>query len=276
LPDKDSRKKILESYLKTKTVEEGLDIDNIAEMAGGLSGAELKNLVNEAAIMTARNNGTIIREQYIMDAYEKSIVGLIRRNATTSSNTKQRVAIHEIGHTLMTLKYPEYFDFKKVSIQPTYNGAGGYTLFSEKPEIREGGLYTKDILKKRLAVMLGGKAAEWVYYGADFVSLGAVQDLSQANGLAKRMIGNFGMGEHLEVFHDGVSDEEGTNPFGRNGLSENTKRTLDKESLALVKEAFQQAKEVLSQNRDILIEMSDVLKERSVLSESDFKNILIK
>jgi len=275
LPDQDSRKKILESYLKTKTIEPSIDIDGIAEMAGGLSGAELKNLVNEAAIMTAKNNETVIREQFILDAYEKSIVGLIRRNATTSSNTKQRVAIHEIGHTLMALKYPEYFDFKKVSIQPTYNGAGGYTIFTEKPEIREGGLYTKDILRKRLAVILGGKAAEWVYYGADFVSLGATQDLNQANRLSKRMISNFGMGEYMEVFHDG-DIEESSNPFLRNGLSENTKMVLDKESLVLVKRAFQEAKDVLYENREVLIQLADELKKKSVLYSNDFVEVTLK
>jgi len=275
LPDQDSRRQILESYLSNKIVETGLDISTIAEMTAGLSGAELKNLVNEAAIATAKNNGIVIQEQYILEAYEKSIVGLIRRNASTPSETNRRVAIHEMGHTIMSMKYPEYFEFKKVSILPTYNGAGGYTLFSEKPEIREGGLYTKDILKKRLAVMLGGKAAESVYYGTDFVSLGASQDLNQANGLAKRMIANFGMGEDLEVFHDGSDSDDIGNPFRSQMFSENTKKSMDKESLALVKEAFQEAKDVIHKNRVLLLRLTEKLIEAKVLTNKNLGDLTI-
>jgi cell division protease FtsH len=275
LPDQDSRQKILEYYLSSKRVEGTVDVSTIAELTAGLSGAELKNLVNEAAITTAKNRDTTIKEQYILDSFEKSVVGLVRRNATSSPVTKQRVAIHEIGHTLLALKYPEYFDFKKVSIQSTYNGAGGYTLFSEKPDIKEGGLYTKDILKKRLIVTLGGKAAETIYYGDEFVSLGATQDLSQANRLAKRMIGSFGMGIELEVFHDGGDEDEAMNPFRGNTISENTKNTMDGESLDLVNEAFYDAKEILRKNRETMMRMAEVLKARSVLTASDFDQVFL-
>jgi len=241
----------------------------------------LKNLINEAAIMSARNNETVIKEKYIFDSFEKSLVGLIRKesNSTTPSAHKLRVSIHEAGHALLALKFNEYFDFQKVSIQSTYNGAGGYTIFSEKPEKREGGLYTKDMLKKRLIVSMGGKAAESIYYGNDHVSMGAIQDLKIANNLAKRMIGNFGMGNKLEVFfNEDINDE--SNPFLGRSLalgdkySEYTRYIMDKEALDLVKEAYLEAKTILNNYYDKLLEMSNLLQQKKILYNKDIIDVL--
>jgi cell division protease FtsH len=274
LPDKQSREQILEYYLSTKNLEKAFDVSSISELTDGFSGAQLKNLINEAAIMSAKNNYTLIQEKYVFDSFEKSIVGLIRKNANIAESTKLRVSLHEAGHSLLALKFKDYFDFQKVSIQPTYNGAGGYTIFSEKPEIKEGGLYTKDLLKKRLIITMGGKAAESIYYGNDFVSMGAIQDLKQANGLAKRMIGNFGMGNNLEVFYNEDIEEESflTN---KNKYSENTKYFMDKESLDLVKEAYTQAVEILFYNKNNLINFSELLRNNTVLYKKDIENLQI-
>jgi len=274
LPDKYSREKILEIYIKNKKTDKEFDTKAIAELADGFSGAQLKNLVNEAAILSARNNHTVIQEKYVFESFEKLIVGLIRKNADVDPGTRERVAIHESGHALLSIIFKKYFDFQKASIQPTYNGAGGYTIFSEKREIKEGGLYTKDLLRKRLIVTLGGKAAESIYYGDDFISVGAIEDLRQANGLARRMIGNFGMGEELEVFfNDNIGDE--SNPFlGRSlGMgdkySQNTKYIMDKESLHLVNNAYRDAKYILNQNYDKLIEFSELLTNNTIVMSKD-------
>jgi len=274
VPDKFSREKILDFYIKNKKTDKPFDIKAIAELTDGFSGAQLKNLINEAAILSARNNETMIQEKYIFESFEKSIVGLIRNNADVEPATKQRVAIHEAGHALLSIIFNKYFDFQKASIQPTYNGAGGYTIFSEKPEIKEGGLYTKDILRKRLIVTLGGKAAENLYYGDDFVSLGANEDLRQANKLAQRMIGNFGMGDKLEVFfNDNVGDE--SNPFlGRSlGIgdkySQYTKYVMDKESLELVNNAYKEAKKLLKENYIKLVEFSELLVNNTIVMNKD-------
>jgi cell division protease FtsH len=274
LPDKDSREKILGYYLKNKKLEKPFDVSSIAELTDGFSGAQLKNLINEAAILSARNNYTTIQERFVFDSFEKLIVGLIKTNATVAPATKLRVALHESGHALLALTFNEYFDFQKASIQPTYNGAGGYTIFSEKPEIKEGGLYTKDMLKKRLVVAMGGKAAESLYYGNEYVSLGAIQDLKQANSLAKRMIGNFGMGEKLEVFfNEDIGDDD--NPFLGRSLalgdkySEHTRLIMDREALDLVKEAYSLAKDILEKNKDKLIEFSDLLQNNTVIYSRD-------
>ena len=274
LPDKESREKILQYYLKNKNIEKLFDISAIAELTDGFSGAQLKNLINEAAIISARNNYTVIQEKYIFDAFEKSIVGLIKTNTTVAPITRHRIAIHESGHTLLALKFNEYFDLKKASIQPTYNGAGGYTIFSEKPQIKEGGLYTKDIFKKRLIIAMGGKAAESITYGNDYVSLGAIEDLRQANKLAQRMVGNFGMGDKLEVFfNEDVSDD--SNPFLGRSLSvgskysQYTKYIMDKESLELVKEAYKEAKEILFFYKDKLLEITELLEKNTIVYKKD-------
>ena len=137
----------------------------------------------------------------------------------------------------MVLHYPNYFNLQKVSIQATYSGAGGYTIFNENAETKEGGLYTRDVLKKRLIVAMGGKAAETVYFGRDFTSLGAIQDLKEANQLAQKMIGNFGMGEKLEVFfNENINDDN--MGFYNNKYSEYTKFNMDKETMKLVTEAY--------------------------------------
>jgi cell division protease FtsH len=279
LPDKDSREKILSFYLKNKNLEKPFDISSIAELTDGFSGAQLKNLINEAAIISARNNFTSIQEKFVFDAFEKSIIGLIKRNSTIASDTKLRVSIHESGHSLLVLYFSNYFEFQKASIQATYNGAGGYTIFSEKPEFKNG-LYTKDMLKKRLIIAMGGKAAESIYYGNDFVSLGAIQDLKDANSLSKRMIGNFGMGDKLEVFfNEEIGDD--TNPFlGRslalgNKYSEYTRFIMDKESLNLVKEAYSLAKDILEKNREQLVEFSEMLQNNTVIYNNELKDKFI-
>jgi cell division protease FtsH len=276
-PDKFSREKILDYYIKSKKTDKQFDIKAIAELTDGFSGAQLKNLINEAAILSARNNQTVIKEKYVFEAFEKLIVGLIRNNADVLESTQKRVAIHESGHALLTLIFNEYFDFQKASIQPTYNGAGGYTIFTEKPEIKDGGLYTKDILKKRLIITLGGKAAENLFYGDEHVSLGAVEDLKQANKLSQRMIGNFGMGNKLEVFfNENLADE--SNPFlGRSlGIgdkySQQTKYIMDKESLELVNEAYKEAKYLLNIYNDKLMMFSELLQNNTILMNNDLTN----
>ena len=263
-----------------KNLEKPFNISSIAELTDGFSGAQLKNLINEAAILSVRNNYTLIQEKYVYDSFEKLLVGLIKRNTTVSPNTKQRVAIHESGHTLLSLLYKEYFIFQKVSIQPTYNGAGGYTIFGETAEVKEGGLYTKDMLKKRLIVSMGGKAAESIFYGNDFVSLGAIQDLKQANGIAKRMIGNFGMGDKLEVFFN-EEIEEGANPFLGKSMafgekySEYTKSIIDKESLDLVKDAYNEAKLCLQENWDKVLLITELLKNNTILYNDDLSHLFV-
>jgi len=255
LPDTNSRKAILKVHTANKNIAGDVSLDFLAQLTAGFSGAQLKNLVNEGAINAAREARTIISQNDIENALEKIIVGIVKKVDTRSDDALYRVSVHEIGHAIIAALFKEYFELKKVTIQSTYNGAGGYTLFNEYPEITESGLYTKDLLQKRLIIALGGKAAEQVFYGEDFVSVGAMQDLKQANSIARQMIGNYGMGDELNVFYN-ENTEGDRNPFlGRSlGMgekySDKTKEKFDLEALFLVNEAYSKAVSMISENKD--------------------------
>ena len=279
LPDRNSRREILNVHSKNKILDQSINLDLVSELTAGFSGAEIKNLLNEAAIYTARKGKTIIEESDVLNALDKLIVGLTRLNDTRSEDARIRVAIHETGHALLCSIYNDCFELKKVTIQSTYNGAGGYTLFNEYPNITESGLYTKNLLKKRLVVAMGGKAAESLYYGDEYVSVGAVQDLKQANSIAQQMIGNYGMGKQLETFYNENVDN-GKNPFlGRSmatgyKYSEKTKELMDKESLELVNQAYDEAKRILSENREKMQVVIDKLIEKNTIYGKEFNEII--
>jgi len=280
LPDKNSRRDILKVHSKNKQLEESINLELIAELTSGFSGAQIKNLLNEAAIYAARVGRVVICEQDILDALDKLIVGLIRKTDTRSDEARRRVAIHETGHALLCNEFKEYFELKKVTIQSTYNGAGGYTLFNEYQNITESGLYTKNLLKKRLIVAMGGKAAETLYYGEEYVSVGAVQDLKQANSMAQRMIGNYGMGKLLEAFYNEDVDSD-RNPFlgrslgGGAKYSERTKEIMDSESLELVRNAYDEAKRILSENRSKMDIVVENLIQKNTLYTDEFDELFL-
>ena len=280
LPDVTSRLSILNVHAKNKNFAYDVDFNTLADLTGGFSGAQLKNLLNEGAIHAAREGNTEISVANLLEALDKLIVGIVKKNDTRDYESRKRVAIHETGHALLAALCDKYFDLKKVSIQSTYNGAGGYTIFNEKRNISESGLYTKDLLIKRLMVALGGKAAETILYGEDHVSVGAVQDLKQANDLAKKMIGNFGMGTKLEVFYNDEMDN-GTPFLGRSlssggGNSESTRFEFDTEVLALVNEAYTMAKNHLMQHKGTLNKVVEDLLEKDILIGNEISNYILE
>jgi cell division protease FtsH len=278
LPDKNSRRDILKVHSKNKQFADNINLELISELTSGFSGAQLKNLLNEAAINAVRGGATIITEQNILEALDKIIVGIVKKVDTRDDESRLRVAIHETGHALLCKFFNEYFELKKVSIQSTYSGAGGYTIFNEYQNITESGLYTKNLLKKRLIIAMGGKAAENVYYGEEYVSVGANQDLKQANNMAQRMIGNYGMGKLLEAFYNEDVDSA-RNPFlGRTlgagaKYSEKTKELMDAESLELVRNAYDEAKRILSENREQMDAIVDALLKKNILYAKDFDEV---
>ena len=278
LPDTQSRLSILKVHAKNKELKPDINLDILADLTSGFSGAQLKNLMNEGAIHAAREGNTVISLENLLEALDKVIIGIVKKKDSRDEASRLRVAVHETGHALLAALCDQYFELKKVSIQSTYSGAGGYTIFNELRNISESGLYTKDLLIKRLVVALGGKAAETLKYGGEHVSVGAVQDLKQANDLAKKMIGNFGMGTKLEVFYN---DDVGSDtPFLGRSLSsgfspsENTKEEFDKESLSLVNKAYIIAKELLKSNMDIMDTMVESLLEKEVILGSDVTDMI--
>jgi cell division protease FtsH len=264
LPDRKSREDILKLYMKSKNMEKGISLDYLAEMTTGFSGAQLKNLLNEAAINAARSGTTIITQVNLEDALEKIVIGITKKTDTRSDEARYRVAVHEMGHAVLAAQYKDDFELLKVSMKSTYGGVGGYTLFNEKQsKSDDGNMYTKDVLKKRLSIALAGKAAEYIYYGEDLISLGAIEDLKQANDLARRMIGNYGMGKELELFYNKNNDNQG---FSKEKYSEKTTETYDKEIMNLLEEAYDMAKTTILDNKETIDSLVQVLLSENVLS----------
>jgi cell division protease FtsH len=264
LPDKYSRSQILKLYLgEKKRKERGINITTIAELTDGFSGADLKNLINEAAILAARRGGEKIKSADLTNAMEKLVVGLERNHDDRTEETRYRVGIHEVGHGFLTIYFDMYFDLQKISIKSTYNGAGGYTLLNEKVEYSSAGLYTKDLLFKKIIILLGGKAAESIWYGGEQVSLGATQDLRQANQLARKMIELFGMGtDDLETFYN-------TEHTLGSSYSEKTKELVDNQIISIVSKAYSEAKTILGRHRMICDEIVEKLIKDEILYRKD-------
>jgi cell division protease FtsH len=270
LPDTRSRAQIFDLYLKNKQMEPGVNATELARFTSGYSGAQIKNIINEAAICAARQNETVITKNFIFEAIEKAIIGIKKTIDDRSYETRRRVAIHELGHAFMVNEFPNYFDLKKVSIQASYSGVGGFTLYNEKEDISEGGLYTKDFLMKRLMIALGGKAAETIFYGEDFVSLGATMDLNTANELAVDMIERYGMGEKLKVFY-----RKSASMFSGGDLSERTKSMIDTEAAKLVQTAYQMTVEVLTRRKNQMESMINNVLDRVTINDAEFSGFLV-
>lgn len=269
LPDYLSRIKILEVHARSKNLNRTeVSLETLAEQTAGYSGAQLQNVLNEAALLAVRQNETIISRNSVMMALEKLMVGVQKEVDGRSYETKRLVAVHEAGHAVMALLFPEYFQFVKVTIQSTYSGAGGYTIFTDKPEMVENGLYTKDYLKKRLRVLLGGRAAESLFYGDEYVTVGAREDLRQAAMLARKMITQYGMGEQLENYCN--PHDNGDTPFmGTHTISDELAATVDKEAQFLVKEAYQDTFRILKASQDKMQVLMDGLLAKNTLYPED-------
>lgn len=272
LPDKYSRTQILNFYLDNKKnyTDSKIDVSILVELTDGYSGAELKNLVNEATILAVRRGSEKITMMDLSNALEKSLVGLTKSIDTRDPETIKRIAIHEVGHGFITMYFSQYFDLQKITIKSTYSGAGGYTIFNEKSKYKNDGLYTYDILFKRLIISMGGKAAEFIWYGNDQVSLGATQDLKQSNELARKMVGLFGMGNELETFYN--KDLEYNYPV--NKYSEKTIELFDMETMKLVTLAYNKAKEILLENKEKCDKLIELLIENKTLTNNEFNQFM--
>jgi cell division protease FtsH len=263
-PDKESRAAILQQYLSKKKIQSNITVNDLAEFTSGYSGAQLKNLVNEATIFAVRRGATEISVEDIERSLEKSLIGITRQKDSRSYPTKLRVALHEIGHATMAVHFSDSFILNKVSIQDSYSGVGGYTLFIPNPRNITDQLYTKDYLYKQIMVSLGGKACEEVFYGDQLVSLGATRDLEQANNLAKNMIEQFGMGKEWKVFF------RNRNSGFLNDISEETQSSIEKEAYEIVYMAYNETLQVIRQNQARISTIADYLILKKNLSGERF------
>ncbi|MCH9772653.1 MAG: ATP-dependent zinc metalloprotease FtsH, partial [Cyanobacteria bacterium] len=195
-PDYAGRLQILGVHARSKTLSKDVDLDKVARRTPGYTGADLANLLNEAAILAARRQLTEVSNDEISDAIERIMVGPEKKDRVMSERRKRLVAYHEAGHALVGALMPDYDAVQKISIIPRGN-AGGLTFFTPSEERMESGLYSRTYLQNQMAVALGGRVAEEIVYGEDEVTTGASNDLQQVASVARQMVTRFGMSDKL-------------------------------------------------------------------------------
>ncbi|GDX72630.1 ATP-dependent zinc metalloprotease FtsH [Cyanobium sp.] len=277
-PDYAGRLQILGVHARGKTLAKDVDLDKIARRTPGFTGADLANLLNEAAILAARRELTEISMDEVNDAIERVMAGPEKKDRVMSEKRKRLVAYHEAGHALVGALMPDYDPVQKISIIPRGN-AGGLTFFTPSEERMESGLYSRAYLQNQMAVALGGRVAEEIVYGEDEVTTGASNDLQQVARVARQMVTRFGMSDRLGPVALGRS--QGGMFLGRDiaaerDFSEDTAAAIDEEVSQLVAEAYKRATAVLSGNRKVLDELAEMLVERETVDADDLQELLIR
>merc|ERR1712072_997905 len=197
LPDFKGRTRILGVHSRGKPLEPDVDLEAIARRTPGYSGAQLENLMNEAAISAARAAKSTIGWEQIDGAVDRLMVGLEKKGGNQVQKSKEMVAYHEAGHAVVGALVPDYDQVQKITIVPRSNGAGGLTFFAPQESRLESGMYSKQYLESQLAVALGGRLAEEIVYGEDRVTTGASNDIQQVASIAKRMVKQWGMSKKV-------------------------------------------------------------------------------
>jgi cell division protease FtsH len=276
-PDYSGRLQILGVHARGKTLSKDVDLDRVARRTPGFTGADLANLLNEAAIMAARRQLTEISMDEVNDAIERVMAGPEKKDRVMSERRKRLVAYHEAGHALVGALMPDYDAVQKISIIPRGN-AGGLTFFTPSEERMESGLYSRSYLQNQMAVALGGRVAEEIVYGEDEVTTGASNDLQQVARVARQMVTRFGMSDKLGPVALGRS--QGGMFLGRDigaerDFSEDTAATIDEEVSDLVAVAYKRATDVLTSNRAVLDELADLLVEQETVDAEQLQELLL-
>ena len=277
-PDYNGRLQILQVHARGKTLAKDVDLDKVARRSPGFTGADLANLLNEAAILAARRQLTEISMDEVNDAIERVMAGPEKKDRVMSEKRKRLVAYHEAGHALVGALMPDYDPVQKISIIPR-GQAGGLTFFTPSEERMESGLYSRAYLQNQMAVALGGRVAEEIVYGDDEVTTGASNDLQQVARVARQMVTRFGMSDRLGPVALGRS--QGGMFLGRDiaaerDFSEDTAATIDEEVGQLVAEAYRRATDVLSTNRPVLDELAEMLVQKETVDAEDLQELLIR
>lgn len=269
LPDLKGREAILKVHAKKIKPADDVDFHTIARMASGASGAELANIVNEAALRAVRQGRTIVHEADLEESVEVVIAGYQKKNAVLSDQEKKIVAYHEIGHALVAALQSHSAPVQKITIIPRTSGALGYTM-----QVEQGDKYlmTKEEIENKIATFTGGRAAEEVVFNQ--ITTGASNDIEQATKLARAMITRYGMSDEFDM----VALETVTNQYlgGDASLacSADTQKEIDRQVTELVKKQHQKAKKLLLDNRDKLDELSNYLYEKETITGEEFMEIL--
>ncbi|REJ49959.1 MAG: ATP-dependent metallopeptidase FtsH/Yme1/Tma family protein [Microcystis aeruginosa TA09] len=275
-PDYAGRKEILNVHSRGKTLAQDVDLDKIARRTPGFTGADLANLLNEAAILAARRNLTEISMDEINDAIDRVLAGPEKKNRVMSEKRKTLVAYHEAGHALVGALMPDYDPVQKISIIPR-GRAGGLTWFTPSEDRMESGLYSRAYLQNQMAVALGGRLAEEIIFGEEEVTTGASNDLQQVARVARQMVTRFGMSDRLGPV--ALGRQNGNVFLGRDiasdrDFSDETAAAIDEEVRNLVEQAYRRAKEVLVNNRVILDQLAQMLVEKETVDAEELQNIL--
>lgn len=276
-PDYAGRLEILNVHARGKTFAKDVDLQKIARRTPGFTGADLSNLLNEAAILAARRNLTEISMDEVNDAIDRVLAGPEKKDRVMSEKRKQLVAYHEAGHALVGALMPDYDPVQKISIIPR-GRAGGLTWFTPSEERLESGLYSRSYLQNQMAVALGGRIAEEIVFGDEEVTTGASNDLQQVARVARQMVTRFGMSDLLGPV--ALGRQQGNMFLGRDiaaerDFSEETASTIDGEVRRLVDQAYQRAKQVLTDNRHILDKLAEMLVDKETVDSEELQNLLI-
>ncbi|MEB3231297.1 MAG: ATP-dependent zinc metalloprotease FtsH3 [Leptolyngbyaceae bacterium] len=275
-PDYAGRLEILNVHARGKTLSKDVDLEKIARRTPGFTGADLSNLLNEAAILAARRNFTEISMDEVNDAIDRVLAGPEKKDRVMSEKRKTLVAYHEAGHALVGALMPDYDPVQKISIIPR-GRAGGLTWFTPSEDRMDSGLYSRSYLQNQMAVALGGRIAEEIVFGEEEVTTGASNDLQQVARVARQMVTRFGMSDRLGPV--ALGRQQGSMFLGREmaadrDFSEQTAATIDEEVGVLVAQAYTRAKAVLTENRHVLNQLADMLIEKETVDAEELQNVL--
>ena len=268
LPDLKGREAILKVHAKKVKTESGIDYGKVARMASGASGAELANIVNEAALRAVRDGRKAASQRDFEESIEVVIAGYQKKNAILSDKEKSIVAYHEVGHALVAAMQTHSAPVQKITIIPRTSGALGYTM-----QVEEGDHYlmSKEELENKIATLTGGRAAEELIFGS--VTTGASNDIEQATKLARAMITRYGMGEFGMVAMETVTNQYlgGDTTLA---CSPETQAKIDKMVVDLVAKQYEKAKAILTENKNVLDSIAQYLYEKETITGEEFMDIL--
>ena len=275
-PDYAGRSEILKVHARGKTLAKDVDLDRIARRTPGFTGADLSNLLNEAAILAARRNLNEISMDEVNDAIDRVLAGPEKKDRVMSEKRKTLVAYHEAGHALVGALMPDYDPVQKISIIPR-GQAGGLTWFTPSEDRMDTGLYSRSYLENQMAVSLGGRIAEELIFGEEEVTTGASNDLQQVARVARQMVTRFGMSDRVGPV--ALGRQQGNMFLGRDivaerDFSEETAATVDDEVRQLVDVAYRRAKEVLVNNRHVLDQLAQMLVEKETVDAEELQEVL--
>ena len=269
LPDLAGREAILKVHAKKIRAADDVDFHTIARMAAGASGAELANIINEAALRAVRNGRTIVTEADLEESIEVVIAGYQKKNAVLSDHEKKVVSYHEIGHALVAALQTNSAPVQKITIIPRTSGALGYTM---QVDTGDKYLLTKEEIENKIATYTGGRAAEEVAFGS--YTTGASNDIEQATKLARAMITRYGMSDDFDMVAMETVNNQYLGGDASLACSPDTQTEIDRKVVELVKEQHERAKKILSDNRAKLDELANYLYEKETITGEEFMEIL--